>query len=135
MKNLKKYFSELDSICPICQRYLEDKYGNDSCTNGCPDDEEIIEWLLEEAPLLTDSDKRQLKRIEEFYHCTITGVIKIKTYKPANIECYLKLFINNNLINIKENIITPSFIEDFEGLEVDKEYTREELGLDKNDIC
>lgn len=128
MLNIEKYRDRLENYeipldCYIREIREKCKEGNDSCrSKRCVEcRKENIEWLLSEAQILDDAEKRYLR-----------GVIRPFKNKVKSI---LKLSIANEWIVIQMDdsyeIDLPKFKKGtmYQGMEGNRRYTLEELGL------
>ena len=133
MKNIEKYKEELKKCkrvsldCQICKmreerKEVESGFCFSNPCSACREDN--IEWLLSEAQILDDAEKRYLK-----------GVIRPFRDK---VKYMLKNSLNEEFISIvledkerREYFNFPYFEKGtmYKGMEINKRYTLEELGL------
>lgn len=127
MLNIEKYKDEIlnaaqsDITCCVI-----DLHHNGICPDDCKDCKKAaMEWLLEEykEPILTDSEREYLSAVIKPFRKNVMDVIKLqrsdgRQYIRIRIcvgdYAELPLFNNNTM---------------YKGMEVDKYYTPEELGL------
>lgn len=127
MLNIEKYKDDIlnaaqaDITCCVI-----DLYHNGKCPDNCKDCKKAaMEWLLEECkePILTDSEREYLSAVIKPFRKNVMDVIKLQCSDER--QCIriricvgdyaeLPLFNNNTM---------------YKGMEVDKYYTPEELGL------
>ena len=127
MLNIEKYKDEIlnaaqsDITCCVI-----DLFHNGVCPDNCKDCKKAaMEWLLEECkePILTDSEREYLSAVIKPFRKNVMDVIKLQCSDER--QCIriricvgdyaeLPLFNNNTM---------------YKGMEVDKYYTPEELGL------
>ena len=140
MKNIEKYEKEItnhikkygDSIeCTIANIAgirKEKCYPSDceECQKKC------IEWMYSEynEPILSDDEKDIIKPMIDTilkFGCHINCVAK-EHYVDGSF--YISISYKNDVIGHKECITSPCFTNDkFKGMELEKEYTLEELGI------
>ena len=127
MLNIEKY---KDNILNAAQADITccviDLFHNGVCPDNCKDCKKAaMEWLLEECkePILTDSEREYLSAVIKPFRKNVMDVIKLQCSDER--QCImiricvgdyaeLPLFNNNTM---------------YKGMEVDKYYTPEELGL------
>ena len=127
MLNIEKYKDEIlnaaqsDITCCVI-----DLHHNGICPDDCKDCKKAaMEWLLEECkePILTDSEREYLAAVIKPFRKNVMDVIKLQCSDERQciriricVGDYAELpLFNNNTI--------------YKGMEVDKYYTPEELGL------
>lgn len=127
MLNIEKYKDEIlnadqsDITCCVI-----DLFHNGACPENCKDCKKAaMEWLLEECkePILTDSEREYLSAVIKPFRKNVMDVIKLQCSDEKQciriricVGDYAELpLFNNNTI--------------YKGMEVDKYYTPEELGL------
>ena len=131
MLNIEKYKEEILKYSGyqhslICLIY-EDIMKKNDCTGCCSKcKRETIEWLTSEykESILTDEEKACLKKIIKSKRDSVIYISKIAFLKGTENE------FTNIVIATKgtlEAVATPSI--PFEGMELEREYTLEELGL------
>ena len=133
MLNIEKYeeeIKELDYSFALCKGEIKDCQIVDceSCefgeTSGCT--AKKIKWLLEEhkEPLLTEKEKAYLKNVIEPLNVVVDYIRKCENYTSENNIFYTVV------VRVKHSkifVVTKDM--PFEGMELKKRYTREELGL------
>lgn len=127
MLNIEKYKDDiLDAAQADITCCVIDLYHNGRCPDDCKDCKKAaMEWLLEECkePILTDSEREYLSAVIKPFRKKVMDVIKLQCSEER--QCIriricvgdyaeLPLFNNNTM---------------YKGMEVDKYYTPEELGL------
>ena len=140
MLNIEKHKEEIlkytgkqySTMCLI----HEDIMKKNDCTGNCSKcRRETIEWLTSESkePVLTEKEKAYLKNVIEPRRDEIVCIAKRCRFEGRkdehnSVHVFIKLPISE--INVVELLDFP-IIEDmpFNGLELNKEYTLEELGL------
>lgn len=131
MLNIEKYKKEILKYSGyqhslICLIY-EDIMKKNDCTGCCSKcRRETIEWLTSEyeESILTDEEKACLKKIIKSKRDSVIYISKIAFLKGTENE------FTNIVIATKgtlEAVATPSI--PFEGMELEREYSLEELGL------
>ncbi len=131
MLNIEKYKEEILKYSGyqhslICLIY-EDIMKKNDCTGCCSKcKRETIEWLTSEykESILTDEEKACLKKIIKSKRDSVIYISKIAFLKGTENE------FTNIVIATKgtlEAVATPSI--PFEGMELEREYSLEELGL------
>lgn len=131
MLNIEKYKEEILRYSGyqhslVCLIY-EDIMKKNDCTGCCSKcRRETIEWLTSEykESILTDEEKACLKKIIKSKRDSVIYISKIAFLKGTENE------FTNIVIATKgtlEAVATPSI--PFEGMELEREYTLEELGL------
>lgn len=140
MKNIEKYESEISQLvnegnsleCSIATvagiREERPCYHQEceECHKKC------IEWMYSEynEPILSDDEKEIVKAMCDFIHkfgCTVNYVIKDVN---ENGIAYFMIDYANHAFGYREMMASPYFKKDkFNGMEIGKEYTLEELGI------
>ena len=147
MKNLEKYinsFSSKESLDCAIRAVRENSVHCDGVSNGCKKCRaENLKWLNEEyvEPILTESEKAYLSAVIAPYTNEIL-VIKKYWYKSNGEECIVIASLGSKqlvkqtsqdgqTISRKWSICLPEFTEGtmYQGMEREKNYTLEELGL------
>ena len=141
MKNIEKYEHEISHLvnkgssleCSIAtvagikaKKPCYDQVCKE-CHNKC------IEWMCSEynEPILNDDEKDIIRSMIYFLQkigCTVNYVIK-----DVNKNCiaYFIIDYENNAVGYSEMMSSPYFKKDkFNGMEIGKKYTLEELGLE-----
>lgn len=140
MTNFEKIKNELENLeetYPICYIAVHklglsrnDGECDDTCCQKC--EKEAFKWLLQEykEPILTDKEKEILKNISRRFDNIGHHIITIKKKK-----CFVD---DGSLIfKVKIDAVHHTYSESdlfyldkkFKGMELEKEYTLEELGL------
>lgn len=136
MKNIEKYKDiVLDNmnICDIdtllrgkCTKEYRAFCEVFKCT-GCR--ERFIKWLLEECkePVLDDVERKYLSEVIRPFKNYVTGITKVKNECETDKQ-FIRIMVNKYMT---EYIILPNFEENtmYKGMEVNKEYSLEELDL------
>lgn len=136
MLNIEKYKDivlDNTNVCDIdtllrgkCKKEYREFCEGFNCT-GCK--ERFLKWLLEEAkePLLDEVEKKYLSEVIRPFKNYVTGIAKIKNENGKGKQ-FIRITVNKYM---PEYIIMPYFEENtmYKGMEVNKEYSLEELGL------
>ena len=130
MLNIEKYKDEIlnaaqsDITCCVI-----DLHHNGICPDDCKDCKKAaMEWLLEECkePILTDSEREYLSAVIKPFRKKVKHIVKINLFGSPE-EQFIRIVIGNlDFINL------PNFNKNtgmYRGMEVDKLYSLEELGL------
>lgn len=132
MRNIEKYKDNIESNINVCGLYQEiykiiyEKYPHGCCDNcdKCYDD--CIRWLAKEykEPLLDDVEKKYLSAVIKPFRSRVKYITKCISYDEF--EQRIKIAFYNGYC-----IYLPYFKANtmYKGMEVDKEYELEELGL------
>lgn len=129
MLNIEKYRDRLENYeipldCYIREIREKCKGKNDSCdSKRCIEcRKENIEWLLSEAQILDDAEKAYLSAVIKPFRNEVLGIKK----KECAIDECIAIIVKDCQI-----IYLPLFKEGtmYQGMERDKRYTLEELGL------
>lgn len=130
MKNIEKYknivLENLDA-CSIDDRlhrkFIKGYCGGFSC-EGCG--ERVLKWLLEEAkePVLDDVEKEYLSAVIKPFRKMIAYIVKAQDFDDGK-QC-IRIILQNG-----DGMHFPYLDDDamYKGMEVNKEYSLEELGL------
>lgn len=135
MKNIEKYRNVVLENLNNChlEKSLRELYGEKvvCCPHTNCDEckKRLREWLLEEAkePILDDVEKKYLSAVIKPYKNKVTCITKVKDEYKENMR-YIRITVRSvgteyiNLPWFKENTM-------YKGMEVNKEYSLEELGL------
>ena len=141
MKNIEKYEYEIskfvnegnDIVCSIAT--VAGIVKENSCsTRNCKEcQKECLEWMYSEykEQILSDDEKEIIKQMIDTilkFGCSIICVAK-EHYVDGSF--YISISYKNDVIGHKECITSPCFNNDkFNGMEIGKKYTLEELGLE-----
>lgn len=124
MLNIEKYRNELSEVnealdCRICALRKNGKCYENHCAECRA---ESIEWLLSEAQILDDAEKRYLRSVIKPFRNDVLG---IKKKECAIDECIAIVMKDYEIIYL------PLFKEGtmYKGMEGNRRYTIEELGL------
>ena len=142
MLNGEKFKNELENleeIYPICYIAVHklglsrnDGECDDTCCQKC--EKEAFKWLLEEykEPILTEEDKKILKDVINVFNSFKKEIADIRKHHICR-GCYLYInYIDRGEdVSCIETHTTLPFNGDklFKGMELNKSYTLEELGL------
>ena len=131
MKNIEKYKNQIinayhaDLSCCVHSDILQL-----DCVENCSEcKKSVVKWLLEEysEPILDDVERKYLQAIIKPFKNYVTGIIKIKDdYEKG--KQYIRIIVKKYTY---EYLNFPFFEENamYKGMEENKEYTLEELGL------
>ena len=130
MKNIEKYKNEImngshaDLACDVNVDVM-----NLPCGSNCKEcKKSVVKWLLEEysEPILTDSEREYLSAVIKPFRKKVKHIVKINLFGSPE-EQFIRIVICNlDFINL------PNFNKNtgmYKGMEVDKLYSLEELGL------
>ena len=140
MKNIEKYEREISQLvnegqsleCSIAyvSGISEEKRCFDMTCEECH--KKCLKWMYSEynEPILSDDEKDIIKPMIDTilkFGCHINCVAK-EHYVDGSF--YISISYKNDVIGHKECITSPCFTNDkFKGMELEKEYTLEELGI------
>lgn len=131
MLNIEKYKEEILKYSGyqhslICLIY-EDIMKKNDCTGCCSKcKRETIEWLTSEykEPILTDEEKAYLKKIIKSKRDSVIYISKIAFLKGTENEFTNIVIATKGTLEAVATLGMP-----FEGMELEREYSLEELGL------
>ena len=134
MKNIEKYkdivLGNLNSCsiyARLCRKIVNGYCEGFSC-EGCG--ERVLKWLLEEAkePILDDVEKEYLSAVIKPFRKIIVTVSK---HRLNNDLEYIVIRVKSLKEDEEENMCFPAFKIGtiYKGMELDKKYSLEELGL------
>lgn len=139
MKNIDKYEHEISKLVnegnPLpCAITIAAGISNGSCFGcKCSDcQKKCLEWMYSEynEPILSDEEKDIIISMIYSLHkigCTVNYVIKDVN---ENGIAYFMIDYANHAFGYREMMASPYFKKDkFNGMEIGKEYTLEELGI------
>lgn len=112
------------AFCELCQYYF-----SDHCPEECPSQKVIINWLLQDAPILSPEEQEYLSAVVKPFKGKVSFITKRfnpwKTYGYSS-DFYIEIDYNKHsrYINLP---ITDEL--KYDAMEVDKKYTLEELSL------
>ena len=130
MLNIEKYRDRLGNYdnsldCDIQKIREKCKEKNNFCGSKTCDEcrKENIEWLLSECQILDDAEKRYLRGVIRPFRNMVVFIRK--TFNYAGFQ-WIEIAVKGN-----KTIALPGFRNDemYKGMELEKEYTLEELGL------
>ena len=140
MKNIEKYEQEISQLvnegesleCSIAyvSGISEEKRCFDQTCEECH--KKLLEWMYSEynEPILSDEEKDIIRSMIYSLHkigCTVNYVIKDVN---ENGIAYFMIDYANHAFGYREMMASPYFRKDkFNGMEIGKEYTLEELGI------
>ena len=142
MKNFEKYYNEIkrriktkesaDTDCLVYKlRTGKNTCEGKACYDCCI---ENIEWLNEnyKKSILTAEEKNKIKLICNFINSFEDRVIYIsKKVIISKANYYIAVYYKSNFTDYNLVMCTPYFKGDkFKGMELNKEYTLEELGIE-----
>lgn len=130
MKNIEKYkdivLKNLNScdIDTLLRREIVNGYCEGHNCDGCK--ERVLKWLLEEAkePVLDDVEKEYLSAVIKPFRKMIAYIVKAQDFDDGK-QC-IRIILQNG-----DGMHFPYLDDDamYKGMEVNKEYSLEELGL------
>lgn len=133
MKNIEKYknivLDNLD-VCDIDSRLpgMNNEFCSGFGCEGC--EERFLKWLLEEAkePVLDDAERKYLSEVIRPFRKKITYISKVIQYGVD--RQYISIAIKDE-DGFRDSLNLPYFENDtmYKGMEINKVYTLEELGL------
>ena len=125
MLNIEKYRAKLENYKIPLDWYIREirEEENDSCSSKrCVEcRKENIEWLLSEAQILDDAEKRYLKGVIRPFRKEVKSIRKLSAVSEW-IVIEMKSHQETNLPKFKKGTM-------YQGMKEDKEYTLEELDL------
>lgn len=136
MKNIEKYKDNIESNINVCGLYYEiykikiGKPTSDCCCNcdKCYDD--CIRWLAEEykEPVLDEVERKYLSEVIRPFRKKITHISKV--IHSGFDKQYISITIKDEY-GFRDSLNLPDFDNDtmYKGMEINKAYTLEELGL------
>ena len=140
MKNIEKYEHEISKLvnednvlsCAIATvagiRKERPCYHQDceECHKKC------LEWMYEDykEQILSDDEKEIVKAMCDFIYKFGCEVNYVRKYDGICGKAYILLSYTNSLTKYSDSMTTPWFKNDkFKGMEIEKEYKLEELGI------
>ena len=140
MKNIEKFSKEISNLvnkgssleCSIAtvSGIREEKPCYDQVCKECHN--KCIEWMYSEykEQILTDEEKEIVKAMCDFIHKFGCTVIAVRKRDVENGDCFIRTTLKNIVTGRLYIMNSPFFNNDmFEGIELNKEYTLEELGI------
>ena len=141
MKNIEKYEHEIsqlvnegdDIVCSIAT--VAGIVIENSCsTRNCKEcQKECLEWMYSEykEEILSDDEKDIVKAMIDIIHEFGCTVIDVKKIDIGNCDSFISIRYENPVIGVDDTISSPIIDNDkFKGMELNKKYTLEELGLE-----
>lgn len=137
MKNIEKYKREFITITDMCK--MADLYcdatGKKIChtADSCQEcEKEVLKWLLEEykQSVLDEAEKKYLSDVIRPLRKEVAYIRKSRMFGNYIVIAMKRNYLNNLLPNC--DICLPQFSKDsnmYKGMETDRRYTVEELGL------
>ena len=141
MKNIEKYENEISQLvnegddieCAIATAAGIVKE-NSCSTRKCKEcREECLEWMYSEynEPVLSDGEKDIVKDMKDIIHEFECTVIDVKKIDIGNCDSFISIRYENPVIGVDDTISSPIIDNDkFKGMELNRKYTLEELGLE-----
>ena len=141
MKNIEKYEHEISKLvnegndieCAIATAAGIVKE-NSCSTRKCKEcRKECLEWMYSEynEPILSDDEKDIVKAMIDIIHEFGCTVIDVKKIDIGNCDSFISIRYENPVIGVDDTISSPIIDNDkFKGMELNKKYTLEELGLE-----
>ena len=128
MLNIEKYKDDIlnaeqaDVTCSVHNRFLQ--LSHKSCTGNCREcKKNVMKWLLEEykEDILTEKEKAYLSAVIKPFKNEVLNI-----QKKSNYYEWISIVMKNN-----ETISLPFFEKEtmYKGMEKNRKYTLEELGL------
>ena len=140
MKNIEKYEHEISKLVNggnslSCAIAISAGISNGNCFGcKCSDcHKKCIEWMYLEykEPILSDDEKDIVRVILDFIHKFGCTVIDVKKIDIGNCDSFISIRYENYVIGIDDTISSPIINNDkFKGMELNRKYTLEELGLE-----
>ena len=141
MKNIDKYEREISqlvnegnalecSIATVSGKRKENPCFSQECKE-CH--KKCIEWMYSEykEEILSDDEKDIVKAMCDFIHKFGCTVIAVRKCDVGNGDCFIRATFKNIVTGRLSLVDSPYFNNDmFERMEIGKEYTLEELGLE-----
>ena len=141
MKNIEKYEHEISQLvnegddieCAIATAAGIVKE-NSCSTRKCKEcRKECLEWMYSEynEPILSDDEKDIVKAMIDIIHEFGCTVIDVKKIDIGNCDSFISIRYENPVIGVDDTISSPIINNDkFKGMELNRKYTLEELGLE-----
>ena len=141
MKNIDKYEREISqlvnegnalecSIATVSGKRKEKLCFSQECKE-CH--KKCIEWMYSEykEEILSDDEKEIVRVMLDFIHKFGCTVIDVKKIDVGNCDSFISIRYENYVIGIDDTISSPIINNDkFKGMELNRKYTLEELGLE-----
>ena len=140
MKNIEKYEHEISQllnkgktlscgIATVAGIREENCYTQDcgECQKKC------LEWMYSEynEPILSDDEKDIVKAMIDIIHEFGCTAIDVKKIDIGNCDSFISIRYENPVIGVDDTISSPIIDNDkFKGMELNRKYTLEELGLE-----
>ena len=140
MKNIEKFGKEISQLvnkggsleCAIATAAGIVK--ENSCSTNCKEcQKKCLEWMYEDykEQILSDDEKEIVRVMLDFLHKFGCTVIDVKKIDIGNCDSFISIRYENHVIGIDDTISSPIIDNDkFKGMEFNRKYTIEELGLE-----
>ena len=141
MKNIEKYEHEISHLvnggddieCAIATAAgIAEK--NSCSTHDCKEcQKKCLEWMYEDykEQILSDDEKDIVKAMCDIIHEFGCTVIDVKKIDIGNCDSFISIRYENPVIGVDDTISSPIIDNDkFKGMELNRKYTLEELGLE-----
>ena len=141
MKNIEKYEKEIsqlanegdDIVCSIAT--VAGIVKDNSCsTRNCKEcQKKCLEWMYSEynEQILSDDEKDIVKAMIDIIHEFECTVIDVKKIDIGNCDSFILIRYEDPVIGTDDTISSPIIDNDkFKGMELNRKYTLEELGLE-----
>ena len=141
MKNVEKYEKEISKLvnegkplsCAIATVARTKKSKPCQASEDCGEcEKKCIEWMYSEykEQILTDDEKEIVKAMCDFIHKFGCNAVYFSKHGDKCGNAYIEVNYANNLTVYSDEITTPWFENDkFKGMEYEKKYSLEELGI------
>ena len=141
MKNFEKYEHQISKLvnennaltCSIAIVSGIKKPKNCSSDDDCSEClKKCFEWMYSEykEPILSDDEKEIVKEMCDVIHKLGCNAVYLIKHGDRCENAYIEVNYENNLTGYSDEITTPWFKNDkFKGMEIEKEYKLEELGI------
>ena len=140
MKNIEKFEKEIsklvneDNILPCAIATVAGIRKEKPCYHQeCEEcHKKCIEWMYSEykEKILTDDEKEIVKEIYDVIHKFGCNAVYFIKHGDRRGNAYVEVIYANNLTGYSDEITTPWFENDkFKGIEYEKRYSLEELGI------
>ena len=141
MKNIEKYEKEIsklvneDNVLPCAIATVAGIRKEKPCYHQeCEEcHKKCLEWMYLEykEPILSDDEKDIVKAMIDIIHEFGCTVIDVKKIDIGNCDSFISIRYENPVIGVDDTISSPIIDNDkFKGMELNKKYTLEELGLE-----
>ena len=142
MKNIEKYYDvikhklQTTDVLNLYCTVNEIRTGCDDCPEWRNCREcclKNFEWLNQEykEEILSDDEKEVVRVMLDFIHKFGCTVIDVKKIDIGNRDSFISIRYENPVIGVDDTISSPIINNDkFKGMELNRKYTLEELGLE-----